>query len=144
MHKQCFEKASCNPTLWKHLLCENFSFLQLDLVLAAKSMEDIKAGKTLNVSQLCINVQDGTNLLLLTSGQFVPTFKNCEGRWQRSLSNCSNDILVSQPSKEAAAQLKDYSPMWWTVPLGSAHTWTECPRKLAVICLSAADQWSFP
>lgn len=75
MHKQCFEKASCNPRLWKHLLCEHFSFLPLDLVLAAKSVGDIKAGKMLNVLQLCINMQDGTSPLLLDGGQFVPVFK---------------------------------------------------------------------
>lgn len=75
MHKQCFEKASCNPTLWKHLLCEHFSFLRLGLVLAAKSMGDIKDGKMLNVPQRCINMQDGTSPLLLGGGQFVLMFK---------------------------------------------------------------------
>lgn len=73
MHKQRFEKASCNATLWKHLLCEHFSFLQLDLVLAAKSMVDLKAGKMLDVPQFCLNMQTGTSSLLLDGGQFVPT-----------------------------------------------------------------------
>lgn len=49
MHKQRFEKASCNPTL-KALLCEHFSFLQLDLVWVAKSMGDLKGQKTVECS----------------------------------------------------------------------------------------------
>lgn len=75
MHKQRFEKASCNPTLWKHLLCEHFSFLQLDLVLAAKAMGHFNVGKMFNVPQLCINMQAGTSPLVLDGGQFVLTFK---------------------------------------------------------------------
>lgn len=50
MHKQRFEKASCNPTLWKRLLREHFSFLQPDPVLAAKSMGDLKVEKTVECS----------------------------------------------------------------------------------------------
>lgn len=64
MHKQRFEKASCNPTLWKHLLYEHFSFLLPDLVLETKSMGDLKVGKMLNVPQLCLNMQAGTSPLL--------------------------------------------------------------------------------
>lgn len=131
---------------WKHLLYEHFSFLQLDLVLAAKSMRHLKAGKMLNVPQLCINMQAGTSPLVLDGGQFVLTFKiELQGKMTKKPNLFSQSvILVSQPGKEAAAQLKNYSPVWWTVPLGSTHTWTECPGKSGtVICLSAADQ-QFP
>lgn len=87
---------------WKHLLYEHFSFLQLDLVLAAKSMRHLKAGKMLNVPQLCINMQAGTSPLVLDGGQFVLTFKiELQGKMTKKPNLFSQSVShISQSTRQ--------------------------------------------
>lgn len=75
MHKQHFENASCNPTLWNHCCVSISHFYSLTWCEQQNLWETLKFRKLLNIPQLCINIQAGKSPLLLDCGDFGPTFK---------------------------------------------------------------------